>query len=455
MRNILVLAAFLLIAIPISGAADEQIADSGWISLFNGKDLTGWKIHDKPSGFIEEVIKVEKAGKIVGYDCRLKSGKIMPMWRVEDGMLIGSGPPSHLFSERGDFVNFQFRVEAMINDKGNSGQYFRTEFGSGFPRGYEAQINATADDPIRTGSLCVPNVKNVWVLTAPHKAGEFFVQEVTCIGDTITISVNGKKTVDAWRDPQAATRYKKGHFALQVHDRNTVVTFKKIEVKELRADSADGMIHALFIGNSMTRARQVLLPRMIDELARAGNQRPFHYDAPDGRINLEKHWEDGRAALIQSRKWDFVILQEQSGRPLSPEGRAPMFEYAKKFDAEIKKNGAKTILYMTMADKDRPDDQRVLSKAYLDLSKQLKCRVAPAGDAWYAALKADKKLVLHQSDGHHPEVTGIYLSACVFYATIYGKSPEGLPGSIGKLTDQEARPLQAIAWKAVQATKNR
>lgn len=42
---------------------------------------------------------------------------------------------------------------------------------------------------------------------------------------------------------------------------------------------------------------------------------------------------------------------------------------------------------------------------------------------------------------------------CVFYATIYGKSPEGLPGNIGKLTDKEARPLQAIAWKTVQAMR--
>ena len=41
----------------------------------------------------------------------------------------------------------------------------------------------------------------------------------------------------------------------------------------------------------------------------------------------------------------------------------------------------------------------------------------------------------------------------MFYATIYGKSPEGLPGKIGGLTDAEARPLQRIAWQTVQATE--
>jgi hypothetical protein len=53
----------------------------------------------------------------------------------------------------GDYDNFYYRVEAMINDKGNSGQYFRTVFAKAFPAGYEAQINATHGDKVKTGSL--------------------------------------------------------------------------------------------------------------------------------------------------------------------------------------------------------------------------------------------------------------------------------------------------------------
>jgi len=128
-----------------------------------------------------------------------------------------------LFSERDDYVNMVYRVEAMINDHGNSGQYFRTKFEPGFPAGYEAQINATHGDPIRTGSLypdsrtklkdhkkeiCVMNV-------APHKPDEWFTQEVTAVGNHITIKVNGKTTID-WTDPD--NTYAKGHMALQGHD---------------------------------------------------------------------------------------------------------------------------------------------------------------------------------------------------------------------------------------------
>jgi Domain of Unknown Function (DUF1080) len=72
------------------------------------------------------------------------------------------------------------------------------------------------------------------VLKAPHKPDEWFTQEVICVGDKITIKVNGKTTVE-WKDPK--NRYKKGHFALQQHDPKSVVKFEKIEVKVLPDDA--------------------------------------------------------------------------------------------------------------------------------------------------------------------------------------------------------------------------
>jgi hypothetical protein len=200
----------LTTAMPAEDKKDDDSKD--WVQLFNGKDLKGWKVHPKGTG----------------------------KWKVEEGILIGSGPASHLFSERGDYKNFHYRVEAKINDKGNSGQYFRTKFESGFPTGWEAQINATGGDPVKTGSLYpdsrqkdLKEYKELKVLKAPHKADEWFTQEVICKGDHIVIKVNGKVTVD-WKDPKG--RFKQGHFALQQHDPGSVVQFKKIEVKELPED---------------------------------------------------------------------------------------------------------------------------------------------------------------------------------------------------------------------------
>src|SRR5262249_55833484 len=158
----------------LSPAADKSDTE-GWVQLFNKKDLTGWKTHPD-----------DKA-----------------TWEVKDGILIGSGKVGHLFSERGDYENFYYRIEAKINDRGNSGQYFRTQFGPSFPKGYEAQINSTHTDRIRTGSLYPafdPSLKGeardkILVLKQLHKPDEWFTQEVLADGNHIVIKVNGKTTV--------------------------------------------------------------------------------------------------------------------------------------------------------------------------------------------------------------------------------------------------------------------
>jgi len=201
-------------AVPMTPVRAEDKKNDGFVALFNGKDLTGWKQWPKADP---------------------KS-----IWEVKDGLLCGSGPASHLFSERGDYVNFVYRIEAKINAKGNSGQYCRTAFGGGFPSGYEIQINATHSDPVKTGSLypAGPLGKfrdKITVLnTAPHEPDEFFTQQVTVIGNKISIEVNGKKTIEFIDE---ANNYKTGHFALQQHDPGSKVSFRKIEVKELPADA--------------------------------------------------------------------------------------------------------------------------------------------------------------------------------------------------------------------------
>lgn len=208
MKRLFALAALLAVLVaPAFG--DEKKDKDGWVQLFNGKNLTGWKTHPDSPGD----------------------------WKVEDGVLVGRGKASHLFSERGDYKNCHFKVECLINDKGNSGQYVRAKFEKTFPKGFEAQINATGGDRIKTGSLYpdyrqpdMKAVKSNLVLEAPHKPNEWFTQEVICNGAKVTILVNGKKTVE-WTDPKH--RFPQGHFALQQHDPGSVVKFRKIEVKEL------------------------------------------------------------------------------------------------------------------------------------------------------------------------------------------------------------------------------
>jgi hypothetical protein len=184
---------------------------SGWVQLFNGKDLSGWKMHPKSPG----------------------------KWYVKDGILHSGGKEtSHLFSERGDYDNFHYRIEAKINDQGNSGQYFRTEFGPGYPKGYEAQINSTfKPDPRRTGSL----YRFADIMDKLHEPDEWFTQEVIANGNHIQIILNGKKVVD-YVDKK--NTYERGHFALQQHGPapngpEVHLQVRKIEVKELQPHKRD------------------------------------------------------------------------------------------------------------------------------------------------------------------------------------------------------------------------
>ncbi len=231
---------------PGSAPADDQ--DGGWIPLFNGKDLTGWKVPNPPSGEFKELKEVKNdAGKVIafvgvtkdkkGKDGTVTAGKEFTIWQVKDGTIVGGGPASHIFTEI-EAENFHYRVEAKINDKGNSGQYFRTKFEGGFPAGYEAQINATHGDWRRTGSLYPDGrtklkdfEKDICIKEAPNKPDEFFVQEVIADGNRIQIFVNGKKTVD-FTDPNKT--FVKGHFALQGHDPGSVMTFKRVEYKPIK-----------------------------------------------------------------------------------------------------------------------------------------------------------------------------------------------------------------------------
>jgi hypothetical protein len=177
-----------------------------WVQLFNGKDLDGWHTHPKNPG----------------------------NWSVIDGCIVGKGKDtSHLFTVKDDYENFRYKFTAKISDKGNSGQYFRTKFGTGFPQGYEAQINSTHSDPVRTGSL----YNFVRITDRLVEPDTWFTQEVIAEGPHIQILVDGKKVVDYVDEKNT---YKKGAFAIQQHPPisggpDSEITVKKVEVIELPA----------------------------------------------------------------------------------------------------------------------------------------------------------------------------------------------------------------------------
>ena len=152
-------------------------------------------------------------------------------WELDDhGVLIGSGKTGHIYSPRGDYRNFELRGRFRVNDGGNSGLYFRTQVGEGWPKGYEAQISSTHPDPQKTGSLY--GLAKLRTQLVP--AGTWFDYRIRCIetdaGTSIAIYVN-HVLVNEFVDPE--NRHGAGHIALQQHHEGSRMEAKDVLIRTL------------------------------------------------------------------------------------------------------------------------------------------------------------------------------------------------------------------------------
>ena len=130
------------------------------ISLFNGKDLTGWKMSDPTS---------------------------TASWKVEDGTLVSPGHGPEIINEQ-KFQDFKLHIEFNCGAKANSGIYLRGR--------YEVQIE---DDSFQeppshhTGGVygfIAPSPE------LPRKPGEWQSFDITLVGRTITVVQNGTTVID-------------------------------------------------------------------------------------------------------------------------------------------------------------------------------------------------------------------------------------------------------------------
>ena len=202
----LLAASFLISAVP----APKQ---DGWISIFDGKSLKGWKVGENAGSF-----------------------------SVVDGAIKVEGPTAHLFYEgpvkNHMFKNFEFKAQVMTKLGANSGIYIHTAYQEGgWPsKGYEVQVNNSHTDWKRTGSLYnIMDVKETYV-----KDNEWYTEYIKVEGKHITIKINDKTVVD-YEETDTDKRsggeknriLSSGTFALQAHDPKSVVMFKDIMVKPL------------------------------------------------------------------------------------------------------------------------------------------------------------------------------------------------------------------------------
>jgi hypothetical protein len=176
------------------------------ISLFNGKDLTGWEIYG-----------TEK-------------------WYVEDGLLIcESGPDKeygYLATNR-SFKNFELTLEFKQEADGNSGVFFRSFIEGTKITGWQAEV---APPGHNTGGIYESYGRGWLIQPDPEKdkalkMGEWNTMTVKAVGDKVTTWLNGEMMVEI---EDAKIGAAEGSIALQIHSGGGIkVSWRNINIKEL------------------------------------------------------------------------------------------------------------------------------------------------------------------------------------------------------------------------------
>ena len=222
-RFLLVLVIAGAVGTPVLSKAAGGKAAEGWVDLFDGRSLDGWRAAEHPE-----------------------------TWRVADGCLVAQGPRSHLFYDGPvaghDFRNFDLVAEVRTERGANSGIFFHTTYQEKgwLSKGYEVQINNTHTgsgdyrELKRTGSLYA--VRNIYASCVAD--GEWFRVRVRVAGKRIRVWVNDWPTVD-YLEPdnpprkadRSGRRLSHGAIALQGHDPGSRVAFRSVKVRPLPDDA--------------------------------------------------------------------------------------------------------------------------------------------------------------------------------------------------------------------------
>ena len=211
---------------------------------------------------------------------------------------------------------------------------------------------------------------------------------------------------------------------------------------------------------------------MVEQLALANGDTLVVDSYAPGGYTFNNHFNDANClAKIYSKDWDFVVLQAQSQEPsFSPaQVNAQTLPYALKLDSLIRDNYAcsKTVFFETWGRKFGDASncaayppictyigmQNRLKQSYTLFANLTSGLVAPAGEAYRESILQNPGLELYQADQSHPSLEGSYLSAAVFYETLFQKSV--LSNTfISTVNSTTASLLQNIAHQVVRDSLN-
>ena len=208
-------------AIGAAGAADNAPPE-GFVALFNGKDLTGWKgLVGNPKTRAE--MTPDQLAK-----AQEKADEVMRAhWKVIDAALEFDGKGRSLCTAK-DFGDFELYVDWKIKPHGDSGIYLR-----GTP---QVQIWDLNDHKEGSGGLFNNKTHpSKPLVCADNPIGQWNTFYIKMVGDKVVIKLNGKLVVDNvvlenyWERDEPV--YPTGQIELQNH--GNTLWFKNVYIREL------------------------------------------------------------------------------------------------------------------------------------------------------------------------------------------------------------------------------
>jgi hypothetical protein len=247
-RPALLLLAALLLATALAVPAMAQTAPAGFVSLFDGKDFTGWKVPEGDNGhwkIVDGVIDYDAQSEAPGDKNLWSVGEygdfvLRLEWRIKETPYVNPNVPiirvdgTHKKGPDGK----EIRLAVPDSD---SGVYLRGSskaqvnmwawpIGSGEVYGY--RMDAKMPPEVRAGVTPKAN--------ADRDIGQWNEFEITMKGDRLTVVLNGVKVLDNAALPGVPAR---GALALQHHGQKkdgvwtgppSLVQFRNISIKELK-----------------------------------------------------------------------------------------------------------------------------------------------------------------------------------------------------------------------------
>jgi hypothetical protein len=206
-------AAAVLLAALVCSCRGADAAD--WKTLFNGKDLSGWKAIDGPAS----------------------------SWHVEDGLLFCSGQGSGWLSTDAEYGNFELELDFRVPAGGNSGVFLRAPH-EGNPAFAGMEIQILDDYDAQYASLKPAQYCASLYDVCPaqprvsKKAGEWQHMNIVCNGTRVKVILNGTQVVDAdlaaYPDKLAThpgLKRTTGYVGLQNH--GSRLDFRNLRIREL------------------------------------------------------------------------------------------------------------------------------------------------------------------------------------------------------------------------------